>query len=89
MQANAIAFVDYVIAKFSFRIREIRTDNGHEFQAKLHWQVEDQGCPKGHEGRARLEQMAGVTRSQVSVMTRINRHGCEDRNVGLPCSRPI
>jgi transposase-like protein len=26
-QANAIAFIDYVIAKFPFRIREVRTDN--------------------------------------------------------------
>ena len=24
-------------------MREIRTDNGHEFQAKFHWHVEDQG----------------------------------------------
>jgi hypothetical protein len=23
--------------------REVRTDNGHEFQAKLHWHVEDAG----------------------------------------------
>jgi transposase InsO family protein len=42
-QANAVDFVDYVIAKFPFRIREIRTDNGHEFQAQFHWHVEDQG----------------------------------------------
>ena len=42
-QANAINFVDHVIAKFPFRIREIRTDNGHEFQAKFHWHVEDLG----------------------------------------------
>lgn len=42
-QANAIDFIDYVITKFPFRIREIRTDNGHEFQAKFHWHVEDQG----------------------------------------------
>jgi len=42
-QANAITFIDYVIAKFPFRIREVRTDNGHEFQAKFHWHVEDQG----------------------------------------------
>jgi transposase InsO family protein len=40
-QANAIDFVDHVIDKFSFRIQEIRTDNGHEFQAKFHWHVED------------------------------------------------
>ncbi len=42
-QANAIAFIDHVITKFPFRIREVRTDNGHEFQAKFHWHVEDQG----------------------------------------------
>lgn len=42
-QANAIDFVDHVISTLPFRIREIRTDNGHEFQAKFHWHVEDQG----------------------------------------------
>ena len=42
-QANAIDFVDHVISVFPFRIREIRTDNGHEFQAKFHWHVEDKG----------------------------------------------
>lgn len=42
-QANAIDFVDYVVAKFPFRINTIRTDNGHEFQAKFHWHVEDLG----------------------------------------------
>jgi len=35
-QANAIDFVDHIIEKFPFRIREIRTDNGHEFQAKFY-----------------------------------------------------
>ena len=42
-QANAIDFLDYVIKSFPFRIREVRTDNGHEFQAKFHWHVEEQG----------------------------------------------
>lgn len=42
-QANAIDFVNHIIEKFPFRIREIRTDNGHEFQAKFHWHVEDLG----------------------------------------------
>ncbi len=42
-QQNAIDFVDYVIAKFPFRINTIRTDNGHEFQAKFHWHLEDIG----------------------------------------------
>jgi len=42
-QASAIDFVNYVLDKFPFRVREIRTDNGHEFQAKFHWHVEDLG----------------------------------------------
>ena len=42
-QACAIQFMDYVIAKFPFRIHTVRTDRGHEFQARFHWHVEDQG----------------------------------------------
>ena len=42
-QQCAIEFIDYVIEKFPFRINTIRTDRGHEFQAKFHWHVEDQG----------------------------------------------
>ena len=42
-QASAVDFIDHIIEKFPFRIREIRKDNGHEFQAKLHWHVEDLG----------------------------------------------
>ena len=42
-QDCAIDFVDYVIAKFPFRINTIQTDNGHEFQSKFHWHVQDQG----------------------------------------------
>ena len=40
-QANAIDFINYVVEKFPFRIKMIRTDNGSEFQAKFHWHVED------------------------------------------------
>ena len=40
-QANAIDFIDHIIEKFPFRIREIRSDNGHEFQVKFHWHAED------------------------------------------------
>ena len=40
-QSNAIDFIDTIINKFPFRIREARTDNGHEFQAQIHWHVED------------------------------------------------
>ncbi len=42
-QASAINFVDHIIETFPFRIKEIRADNGHEFQAKFHWHVEDFG----------------------------------------------
>jgi len=42
-QANAIAFINYVVEKFPFRIRTIRTDRGHEFQALFHWHVADLG----------------------------------------------
>jgi transposase len=42
-QINAIDFINYVVNKFPFRIKSIRTDRGHEFQAKFHWHVEDLG----------------------------------------------
>lgn len=32
-----------MVDKFPFRIHTVRTDNGHEFQAKFHWHVEDLG----------------------------------------------
>jgi transposase InsO family protein len=35
--------MDYVIDRFPFRISTVRTDRGHEFQARFHWHVEDQG----------------------------------------------
>ena len=35
-QKNAISFIDYVVEKFQFRIRTVRTDHGHEFQALFH-----------------------------------------------------
>jgi transposase len=42
-QESAIDFIDHVVQRFPFRIHTIRTDNGHEFQAKFHWHVEDLG----------------------------------------------
>src|SRR6267142_5296273 len=42
-QKNAILFVNHIIKTFPFRIHTFRTDNGHEFQAKFHWHVEDLG----------------------------------------------
>ena len=42
-QKNAIDFIDYVIEKLPFRIKTVRTDNGHEFQARFHWHLLDLG----------------------------------------------
>ncbi len=42
-QACAIRFLAHVIQTFPFRISTIRMDRGHEFQARFHWHVEDQG----------------------------------------------
>ena len=42
-QDYAIKFIDYVIDRFPFRISMIRTDRGHEFQARFHFHVEDLG----------------------------------------------
>ncbi len=42
-QNSAIKFIEYVVEKFPFRIHTIRTDRGHEFQARFHWYVEDIG----------------------------------------------
>ena len=40
-QDNGIKFVDFVRTRFPFRICTIRTDNGHEFQARFHWHLKD------------------------------------------------
>lgn len=42
-QANAIDFINHVVDRFPFRIKMIRTDRGHEFQARFHWHVESLG----------------------------------------------
>ena len=42
-QAHAISFLHYVVERFPFRIHTVRTDHGHEFQAKFHGHVEDLG----------------------------------------------
>lgn len=42
-QYNAIDFANHVIQKMPFRIKMIRTDNGHEFQAQFHWHLMDRG----------------------------------------------
>lgn len=33
-QETAIKFIDHVVERFPFRIHTVRTDNGHEFQAR-------------------------------------------------------
>ncbi|WP_321325443.1 IS481 family transposase [uncultured Parasphingorhabdus sp.] len=65
-QANAIDFVDHIIEKFPFRIREIRTDNGHEFQAKFHWHVEDLGIRHAYIKRGTPQLNGKVERSHRS-----------------------
>jgi transposase InsO family protein len=65
-QANAIYFVNYVVGKFPFRIREIRTDNGHEFQAKFHWHVEDLGIRHTYIKRGTPQLNGKVERSHRS-----------------------
>lgn len=42
-QNSSIDFLNYVIERFPFRINLIQTDNGHEFQSKFHWHVQDCG----------------------------------------------
>jgi transposase InsO family protein/transposase-like protein len=42
-QDSSIDFINYVVEKFPFRIKNIRTDNGHEFQTRFHWHVTDLG----------------------------------------------
>lgn len=42
-QASSIDFINHVVEMFPFRIKIVRTDNGHEFQSKFHWHVTDLG----------------------------------------------
>ncbi len=42
-QAGAIDFIESVNEEFPFRIKEVRIDNGREFQAKFHGNVADKG----------------------------------------------
>lgn len=65
-QANAIDFIEHVIEKFPFRIREFRTDNGHEFQAKFHWHVEDKGIRHTYIKRGTPQLNGKVERSHRS-----------------------
>jgi transposase InsO family protein len=42
-QSSSIDFINHVVLKFPFRIKTIRTDNGHEFQTRFHWLVAEMG----------------------------------------------
>ena len=65
-QKNSIDFVNYVVTEFPFRIKSIRTDRGHEFQAKFHWHVEDLGI-EHHYIKIRTPQLNGkVERSHLT-----------------------
>ena len=66
-QANAINFIDHIIEKFPFRIREVRTDNGHEFQAKFHWHVEDLGIRHAYIKRGTPQLNGKVERSHRPI----------------------
>lgn len=65
-QANALDFVNYIIAKFPSRIREIRTENGQEFQAKFYWHVEDLGIRHAYIRLATPQLYGKVERSHRS-----------------------
>ena len=65
-QANAIDFTNHITEKFPFRIREIRTDNGHESQAKFHWHVEDLGIRHAYIKRGTPQLTGKVERSHRS-----------------------
>ena len=68
-QDCAIKFMDYVIEKFPFRISMVRTDRGHEFQARFHWHVEDRGLQHVYI-KPRTPQLNGkVERSHRTVQT--------------------
>ena len=42
-QKSAIQFLDHVLEKLPFQVEAIQTDNGAEFQSKLHWHILDRG----------------------------------------------
>ena len=65
-QASAVDFIDHIIEKFPFRIRDIRTDDGHEFHAKFHWHVDDLGIRHAHIKRGTPQLNGEVERSHRS-----------------------
>ncbi len=82
-QANAIDFIDHIIEKFPIRIREVRTDNGHEFQAKFHWHVEDKGIRHAYIKRGTPELNGKVERSHRSDQQEFYQHLSYKEDVDL------
>ena len=79
-QTNAIDFVDHVIEKFPFRIKEIRTDNGHEFQAKFHWHVEDKASGTPTSKKERRSSMARWN-DRIAQIRRSSTSCCPTRTI--------
>jgi hypothetical protein len=85
-QSNAIDFINTIIDKFPFRIREVRTDNGHEFQAQFHWHVEDLGIRHAYIKPASPQLNGKVERShrtdEQEFLHRRRRPSSETRGMG-------
>ena len=65
-QASAIDFIDHIIEKFPFRIREVRTYNGHEFQANSIGMLKILGSGTPHIKRGTPQLNGKVERSHRS-----------------------
>jgi hypothetical protein len=61
-----IRFIDEVTRKFPFRIYTKRTDNGHEFEARFHFHVEDQGIRNAYIKPRTLRLNGKVERSHLT-----------------------
>ena len=61
--------MDYVIDKFPFRIRTVRTDRGHEFQTHFHRHIEDQGIKHVYIKSQTPQHTGKVERSQRTDKT--------------------
>lgn len=64
--ANAIDFINYVVDKFPFRIKMIRTNNGHEFQSKFNCHIHDLGMEHIYIKPATLRLIGKVERSHLT-----------------------
>ena len=56
-QARSIDFINYVVDKFHFRIKTIRTDNSREFQTKFQWYVAEPRLHSAHAGKTPYEML--------------------------------